>query len=305
MTAPSKRGPRRLAAKRSFTKKLFDLFLFCHHAALLEIGLAAAATVESLGHGLYLLPQVALPGHQAESVAIGVVAGEYSGSAAAGVGDLVRQFPHQNAVQTLFKMNGVAAISIARGDAYKKFPLEGGELLLGFFQRLVHPLGGGAGFLDLGGEGLGYQLVLLVGLVHQRQRPLAAGHFHSGAAPEAHGGEELDDADFAGGSHMGAAAGAAVEARHFHDPHRPGQGLFGAVEYLGQLLGGGVPAADGKILPNGLIGFPFDVVKAAVCAAKKTAKTIVTSPTQTYFLFTLAQNKLKHYKTAYLNFLVP
>ena len=57
---------------------------------------------------------------------------------------------------------------------------------------------------------------------------------------------------------MGAAAGAAVVAGDLHDPHRPGKGFFRAVGDGGQLLGTGVPAPHGQILPHRPVGLLFD-----------------------------------------------
>ena len=57
---------------------------------------------------------------------------------------------------------------------------------------------------------------------------------------------------------MGAAAGAAVEARHLHNPHRPGQLLFAAIGYVRQLLRFGIPAFYRQIAPHCLVGLLFD-----------------------------------------------
>ena len=74
-------------------EKCFDFRLRCLDAALLEIGLAAAPALEFCGHILAQLPQISLPGHQAEGVASFVAAGEHRRGAAADFADGIGQLP--------------------------------------------------------------------------------------------------------------------------------------------------------------------------------------------------------------------
>ena len=58
---------------------------------------------------------------------------------------------------------------------------------------------------------------------------------------------------------MGAAAGTYIFAAEFHDPHRPGQLLLGAVFYIGKLFGRGVPGFHRDVPADDLIGSAFDL----------------------------------------------
>ena len=73
-----------------------------------------------------------------------------------------------------------------------------------------------------------------------------------------HSGEQLDDADFSGGLHMGAAAGAGIKPGNPHNAHRPGKLLFGAVSHSRQLLLGGIPGFHRKVCPHSPIGHLLD-----------------------------------------------
>ncbi|MBQ3140568.1 MAG: hypothetical protein IJC25_01235, partial [Clostridia bacterium] len=96
---------------------------------------------------------------------------------------LILIFPHGGVVQSLFKVENVPLAGIICGDGGKNALFQSCDPVFLLSQCLVHPLGSCAGVVDLGGESLGYQLVLQVDPVQHLQRLLAAGHFHPGTAP--------------------------------------------------------------------------------------------------------------------------
>ena len=173
--------------------------------------------------------------------------------------DPIGQFPNQNRFQSGFKPHHIPAAGIPRRNMVQQLPLQTGDPEFFRRQHLIHPLRRCTGLCHLGGESLGHQAVLMKDAVENMECPFAASHFHPGTAPEAHGGQELYQTHFAGGRHMDTTAGTAVSAGDLHDPHRPAQLLFGAVEHARQLLGRGIPAFDREIAPQECICFLLDL----------------------------------------------
>ena len=93
------------------------------------------------------------------------------------------------------------------------------------------------------------------------QGTAAAGHLNADAALEPDHTEQPDKTDFAGGFHMGTAAGAQITAGELHQPHVTGQLLFAAIGQGSQGLRVGVKDRNRRVGPRGLIGPALDVGK--------------------------------------------
>ena len=198
---------------------------------------------------------------QAIAVARPVTAAEHRRPASADPGNGIRQLPQAGAVQAFLKVEHVALSGVAFGSQGKNLPLQADDSEFQSRQLVVHPLGSQTGFQDFRGKSLGHQPILGVSLAEEPECLGSAGHLHPGTAPEIHRAEQLHQADFPGGRHMGTAAGAAVKARNLHDPHRPGKLLLRPVGYLRQLFRTGIPAADGKVRPDRLVGLRLDFLQ--------------------------------------------
>ena len=140
-------------------KEGFDLFSGGADASLEEAGLSAAAPIQGFGHGASQGFDIATRPCKAH-VKFAVVAGEDGGNPTADTGDALCQFPDTCRSQLRFETQYVSPSGIFCGNPVIKLPLQTGctEFFCG--KLLVHLPGGGAGFQDLCGEGLGNLPVL-------------------------------------------------------------------------------------------------------------------------------------------------
>ena len=95
-------------------------------------------------------------------------------------------------------------------------------------------------------------------VLEQIHCPFTGGHLNADTLLELDTADKFYKTDLTGVFYMGAAAGAHIRTVKFHDPHRPGKRLLGAVFDLQKLFGRRIPCPHRPVLPDDLVDTALD-----------------------------------------------